>query len=210
MSRLGTSLRTTPVQSPVTATTTASTVVSASVSVTQQTVVTSRPPQSPLVQARSAATTETGRPQVTGKNRNCIVWSKYNQNIRDVLPCIICCCVVLLKFTDVSEEKPKQGLFACCLLHLADSLTLKVELSFSSETPYDFQQTIPEYRTIEDKASPCLNSHFTLKSFDSFPWNLNSQIMPVRVIFTRLTSILAIPCYLKDEYVLHSLNLKFA
>lgn len=80
MLRLGTSLRTTPVQSPVTATT-ANTVVSASISVTQQTIITSRPPQSPLLQTRTATTTETGKPQVTGKNRSCIVSSKYNQNI---------------------------------------------------------------------------------------------------------------------------------
>jgi hypothetical protein len=72
VSILGTSLRTTPVQSPATATT-VNAVASAATSGTQQTIVTSRPPQSPSLQTRSAITTETGKPQVTGKNRGYIV-----------------------------------------------------------------------------------------------------------------------------------------
>jgi hypothetical protein len=72
VSSLGTSLRTTPVQSPATATT-VNTVASAATSIIQQAIVTSRPPQSPLLQTRSAITAEIGKPQVTGKDQSCVV-----------------------------------------------------------------------------------------------------------------------------------------
>jgi len=56
----------TPVQSPA-ASTAVNSVASAVSPVTQQAIVTSRPPQSPSLQTRSPVTTETGKPQVTGK-----------------------------------------------------------------------------------------------------------------------------------------------
>jgi hypothetical protein len=42
-------------------------VASAVSPITQQAIITSRPPQSPSIQTRSPVTTETGKPQVTGK-----------------------------------------------------------------------------------------------------------------------------------------------
>lgn len=56
----------TSVQSPASSTAVNS-VASAVLPVTQQGIITSRPPQSPSFQARSLVTTETGKPQVTGK-----------------------------------------------------------------------------------------------------------------------------------------------
>lgn len=56
----------TPVQSPA-ASAAINSVASAVLPVTQQAIVTSRPPQSPSLQTRSPVTTETGKPQVTGK-----------------------------------------------------------------------------------------------------------------------------------------------
>jgi hypothetical protein len=56
----------TPGQSPA-ASTAVNSVASAVSPVTQQAIITSRPPQSPSLQTRSPVTTETGKPQVTGK-----------------------------------------------------------------------------------------------------------------------------------------------
>ena len=56
----------TSVQSPASSTVVNS-VASAVLPVTQQGIITSRPPQSPSLQTRSPVTTETGKPQVTGK-----------------------------------------------------------------------------------------------------------------------------------------------
>jgi len=56
----------TPVQSPA-ASTAVNSVISAVSPVTQQAIITSRPPQSPSLQTRSPVTTETGKPQVAGK-----------------------------------------------------------------------------------------------------------------------------------------------
>ena len=55
----------TPVQSPA-ASTAVNSVASAVSPVTQQAIITSRPPQSPSLQTRSPVTTDTGKPQVTG------------------------------------------------------------------------------------------------------------------------------------------------